>query len=340
MVNDAHNLNQAISQLTQKEVFAITRRALGDLATVSLEERMGEVFDRRLRELNGPAKNVLGDALKKNSEPALIRSTFDLPAAQRAAIQNALNETFSAEIHIRFETSPELVSGIELSANGQKVGWSIAEYLASLENGVGKLLKEKDKPAPKPEDKSTPKAETSAEPRSVPVPPHETEAKAKVKPKVEAAPTPEVKPEPKPEVKVEPKAATSKPEVKPATKPEVNPKGKPATESGTKTEIKVGPESGALTKEPSALTPQMFKKVHEFYEELGRADVQAVQAWENTEKENRKGEEKATTEAKPNIEAVPSPETTEKPETETKAEIKTEPKAELKAEEQHADPKS
>jgi F-type H+-transporting ATPase subunit b len=138
---DAQNLNQAISRLTQKEVFAITRKALGDLATVSLEERMGEVFDRRLRELNGQAKIVLGEALKKNSEPALVRSTFDLPAEQRAAIQNALNETFSAEIHLRFETAPDLVSGIELTTNGQKIGWSIKDYLASLEKGVGELLK-------------------------------------------------------------------------------------------------------------------------------------------------------------------------------------------------------
>jgi F-type H+-transporting ATPase subunit b len=149
--NDAQNLSQAISRLTQKEVFAITRKALGDLATVSLEERMGEVFDRRLRELNGHAKTVLGDALKKNSEPALVRSTFELPTTQRAAIQNTLNETFSAEIHLRFETAPDLVSGIELTTNGQKIGWSISDYLASLEKSVGELLKEKDKPAPKPE---------------------------------------------------------------------------------------------------------------------------------------------------------------------------------------------
>jgi len=140
LIHDAQNLNQSISRLAQNEVFAITRKALTDLATTSLEERMGEVFDRRLRELNGNAKSLLGDALRKNSEPALIRSTFDLPAAQRAAIQNALNETFSAEIHIRFETAPDLVSGVELTSNGQKVGWSIADYLASLEKGVGDLL--------------------------------------------------------------------------------------------------------------------------------------------------------------------------------------------------------
>ena len=100
--------------------------------------------------MDGKAKAGLGEALKTASEPALVRSAFDLPAEQRAAIQNALNETFSAEIHVRFETAPDLVSGIELTTNGQKVAWSIADYLASLEKGVGELLKEKDKPKPKP----------------------------------------------------------------------------------------------------------------------------------------------------------------------------------------------
>jgi len=111
-----------------------------------LEERLGEVFTRRLREMDGPAKERLGEALKTASDPALVRSAFDLPAEQRATIQNALNETFLAEIHIRFETAPDLISGIELTTNGQKVAWSIADYLVSLEKGIDELLKEKDKP--------------------------------------------------------------------------------------------------------------------------------------------------------------------------------------------------
>ena len=77
--NDAHNLNQAISRRTQQEVFAIARKALTDLATTSLEERLGEVFTRRLRELDGQAKAGLAEALKTASEPALVRSAFDLP---------------------------------------------------------------------------------------------------------------------------------------------------------------------------------------------------------------------------------------------------------------------
>jgi hypothetical protein len=82
---------------------------------------------------------------KSASDPVLVRSAFELPAEQRAAIQNALNETFSAEIANPFRDRAGLISGIELTTNGQKVAWSIADYLASLEKGVGELLKEKDK---------------------------------------------------------------------------------------------------------------------------------------------------------------------------------------------------
>jgi F-type H+-transporting ATPase subunit b len=159
--SDAQNLNQAIRRRTQQEVFAIARKALTDLATTSLEERMSEVFTRRLRTMDGKAKEGIAAALKTPSEPAVVRSAFALPAAQRAAIQKAVNETFSAEVPVRFETAPDVISGIELTTSGQKIAWSIADYLASLEKGVGELLKENDKPEakaePKPEPKVTPK---------------------------------------------------------------------------------------------------------------------------------------------------------------------------------------
>lgn len=181
---EEHNLHQAISNRTEQEVFAIARKALTDLSSTSLEERMSAVFIKRLRDLDGPAKTSLGEALKKAPEPALVRSAFALPEKQRAAIQNALNEIFSAKIHTRFETAPDLISGIELTTNGQKVAWSIADYLASLEKGADELLKEKDKPIakaePKPEAKVEPKPKAKAKPR--------LKAKAKPKPKAKAGP--------------------------------------------------------------------------------------------------------------------------------------------------------
>ena len=232
--NDAHNLHQAISRRTQQEVFAIVRKTLKDLATTSLEERLVEVFTRRVRVMDGPTKAGLIDALKKSSEPALVRSAFDLPAEQQAAIQNALNEISSAEIHIRFETVPDLISGIELTTNGQKVAWSIADYLTSLEKSVDELLKEKDKPKAKTSSDLTPQiakrayelyeqqgrksdsanqnwSQAELEVRS-------PKAKAEPKPETKAEPKPEAKVDAKPETKAEAKAEPKLDEPKPKTK--------------------------------------------------------------------------------------------------------------------------
>jgi F-type H+-transporting ATPase subunit b len=224
--SDAQNLNQAIIRRTQGEVFAIARKALTDLATTGLEERLVEVFTRRLGAMDSQAKADLANALRTASGTALVRSAFDIPPEQRATLQNALNETFSAEIHIRFETAPDLVSGIELTANGQKVAWSIADYLGSLEKDVGELLKEKDKPKAKAEVKADVKPEAKPEVKPEAKAEVKPEAKPEVKPEAKAEVKAEVKPEAKPEVKPEAKPE-AKPEVKPEAKPESKPEAKP-----------------------------------------------------------------------------------------------------------------
>jgi F-type H+-transporting ATPase subunit b len=142
--DDANNLSQTLRRRTQQEVFAIARKALTDLAATSLEERMGAAFIDRLRTMDGKAKAGVAEALKTVLDPVLVRSAFDLPEEQRTAIQKALDDAFSIQIRLRFETAPELVSGIELTINGQKLAWSIAEYLSALEKGVGELLKKTD----------------------------------------------------------------------------------------------------------------------------------------------------------------------------------------------------
>lgn len=151
--SEQESLNDEIRRRTRKEVFSIVRKTLTDLAGTNLEERMSEVFMRRLQELNHKANEGLTKVLKTSPKPILVRSAFELPSEQRAAIQKVLKETFSAESHVRFETAPDVISGIELTANGQKVSWSIADYLTSLEKSVGELLKEKNKPEAKAEHK-------------------------------------------------------------------------------------------------------------------------------------------------------------------------------------------
>jgi F-type H+-transporting ATPase subunit b len=163
--SDARNLGQEIRRRTRQEVFAIARKALTDLAGTSLEERMCEVFARRVREMDERTKAGFASALKSAAVPAIVRSAFDLPEKQRAAMQNAVNETFAGEIPLRFEIAPDLVSGIELATNGQKMAWSIADYLVSMEKVVDELLKEKSKPEAKAGAGTEGKTGTEAEPR-------------------------------------------------------------------------------------------------------------------------------------------------------------------------------
>ena len=144
--NEAVNLDKTILARCREEVFAMTRKVLSDLATTSLEERMGEVFTRRLGELDDGARKILREALVSGPEPAHVRSTFELPGKQQAAIRKALQEAFSADLQVQFETSPDLVSGIELSAHGQKLAWTISDYLSSMEKHIGALLEKPTKP--------------------------------------------------------------------------------------------------------------------------------------------------------------------------------------------------
>ncbi len=139
--HEARNLDQAIGQRVQDEVLAIARQALAELAGTDLEARMCEVFIERLRALDGPERTRLAEALGTGPEAACVRSAIELPAAQRQALQDAVRDTLSPDITLRYATTPGLVSGIELGVPGQKVAWSLSDYLASLERAVGELLK-------------------------------------------------------------------------------------------------------------------------------------------------------------------------------------------------------
>jgi F-type H+-transporting ATPase subunit b len=123
-----------------------------------------------------------------------VRSAFDLPADQKAAIQNAFNETFSAVVRIKFEDSKDVICGIELTANGQKVAWSIAGYLTELSRKVSDLVDAQSlaaiKSTPKPETAKAPEPEAAkvAEPEVAKAP--EPEAAKAVEPEVAKAPEP------------------------------------------------------------------------------------------------------------------------------------------------------
>jgi F-type H+-transporting ATPase subunit b len=132
-------LGRQLSLQTQAEVFAVARKALSDLAGASLEDRMIEVFIERL----GRAATSVGPAGASHpplpARVALVRSAFEPAPAQRAKIETAIREHLGPNIALNFETSPDLVCGIELAVDGVKFAWSVADYLSMLARDVAAL---------------------------------------------------------------------------------------------------------------------------------------------------------------------------------------------------------
>ncbi len=126
LAKERAELNRRLLEDTQAEVLALARGALTDLAGVSLEDRMIEVFTSHLRELRLAAKASPAEGI------AVVRSAFEIPAAKRSGIETAIHHYLGADANVRFETSPGLVCGIELRVGGAKLAWSIADYLASI----------------------------------------------------------------------------------------------------------------------------------------------------------------------------------------------------------------
>jgi F-type H+-transporting ATPase subunit b len=139
--NEQQSLNEEISRRAREEVFAIARKALSDLAGTSLEQRMTEVFLDRLRDLNVAQITELKSAFKLSTDTLLVRSAFTLSAQQRADIETVVVETLGRQKAIAFIVVPNLVSGIEISSDGRKIAWSIADYVGSLARSVDDLLK-------------------------------------------------------------------------------------------------------------------------------------------------------------------------------------------------------
>jgi F-type H+-transporting ATPase subunit b len=192
------DLRAALSDRIGAEVFAIARKVLTDLADTTLEAHMADAFIKRLRALSPeekarlasttrlpalalPATPAMAAAAAAETAGILIRSAFDLPATQQNAIKAVIKEILETRIPVRFEARPDLISGIELIANGHKVSWNIAGYLASLEEEIGKLLKNPAEPGSEAEPKPEPEPDAGLE--AEPEFEAEPEAEASVKEK-------------------------------------------------------------------------------------------------------------------------------------------------------------
>ncbi|CAM2890433.1 hypothetical protein LEAN103870_07160 [Legionella anisa] len=133
-LNFSHELTTRIEQ----EVFSIARKVFMELANTKLESQIVDVFLSQQRS----AKDQIVSMTQDLSHGVLIRTGFDLSSVEQTSIEEAIQKLISASVLVQFETSVNLISGIELIINGQKMGWSMADYLSDLQNQVDAFFQE------------------------------------------------------------------------------------------------------------------------------------------------------------------------------------------------------
>lgn len=138
---------------TGDEVYAITRRAIQDLANEKLETQIIDTFILRLREMGETGKDEIKDFFN-TGQPITVRSSFEISDETRRIILETMQNLSGKDLEIKFETSPELISGIEMSNSDTRIGWNIASYMntlkadlpsTSLQRTTGKLMHSEEK---------------------------------------------------------------------------------------------------------------------------------------------------------------------------------------------------
>ncbi len=156
-----------IADKTQKQVFTITKKALADISSSSLEDQSVNTFIKRLSGLNDDERGKFTMAFKSGTNTIAVRSASALSVEQQSAITVAVNKALATQTGLQFKTAPELICGIELITDGYKLAWSFSEYLNALQNSTTATAD--DKSEPQAGNHNEPKKQTALQLNTEPV---------------------------------------------------------------------------------------------------------------------------------------------------------------------------
>ncbi|MDX1433643.1 MAG: hypothetical protein R3286_14465 [Gammaproteobacteria bacterium] len=127
---------RALRHQTADAVQSVARRALADLAGRDLEEQIVESFIERLQSTDRDMCHAIAAA----GEAITVHTAFELDPSARGRITRAIHEHIREGIVIDYEVSPELICGIEMTAAGRQLSWTLDGYLDALDERMETLL--------------------------------------------------------------------------------------------------------------------------------------------------------------------------------------------------------
>ena len=133
-------LIDTLTERAHESLVTAVGRTLSDLAGQDLQDRIVDVFLRRLENLDaGEAADL--DVLLAAPE-VTITSASTVSPDQRQRIREAIDVLGDRTPALDFEVDPALVCGLELGAAGRRISWSFRHAVRELEDTLRRTLEQ------------------------------------------------------------------------------------------------------------------------------------------------------------------------------------------------------
>jgi F-type H+-transporting ATPase subunit b len=136
---------QNLRQRLVQEIFAISRRALREMADQDLEQRLFIVLLDRLQQMAPKERQIIQDSIQAAGDELLVTTAFELPEKTREEYAAQLKNQFGQALALHFATSGELLAGIEVVTGSRKIAWSLDNFLDTLEEDLSQAFEELEK---------------------------------------------------------------------------------------------------------------------------------------------------------------------------------------------------
>lgn len=138
--NQQRRFLQDIRRQTTERFYALSRRALSELANADLESEIANVFVEQLEELDKDTRRKIAAACKEAEGAVVVTSRFDLSAADKRRITMAIHDKVFGDADVGYRQSDECICGIELKVGSQTVAWSLNGYFDSLQRELAEQI--------------------------------------------------------------------------------------------------------------------------------------------------------------------------------------------------------
>ncbi len=123
-------------------VLAIARRVLQELADASLERMIVAHFLTQLSQIDEVTRDRLAAAIDGDAGTIRVRTSLPIAADLREQVELAVCTAFSAVTGFQWEVSPDLLCGIAIHTDDEKIAWDVRDELDAIERELQQTIDE------------------------------------------------------------------------------------------------------------------------------------------------------------------------------------------------------